>query len=218
MNSRQYTFTMHDAPASLGTVTEFENTPVAVAFLAGEKMQELCRRFGFLMLLSQNLEIELKMCLNYIWIVHQKNDRRARFEGDPDDANFNDLIKMFRQELDMRQPGSKEIIDDLHEAKNLRNHLAHAFIYPEGRFFDFLTPGGQNKVADEMDRMMNILYPITALVIHVRSAFAAEVGLTPDAMEKMNRQWIDSMDDARKATDEALEELNSEESDGLRED
>ncbi len=117
--------------------------PIAVLFTAKGSLTEICRLYGYLMLLGQNLEFELRECLISIQFALALRGIKPRCTGSPERAKFDKLIQMFAAQLNTDHPPTKEFVDELHRARKLRNHLAHGFLSPaepsQTRREDFLS-------------------------------------------------------------------------------
>ena len=119
--------------------------PVAALFTDKGAPTEICQRYGYLMLLGQNLEIELRVCLTWMQLSFTLRGITSRFSGNPDTAKFDKLIEMFAKHLNISHSPTKEFVDELHRARKLRNRLAHGFIGP-GQGAYFITHDGQQKI------------------------------------------------------------------------
>lgn len=189
---RSGTFCLYDPPAELrsGAALEKENVLRSrpfVAIFVGEGLKEICRMYGYLMLLGVNLEVELRVCLQYLSLALSLKKARPRFSGDPDTAKFEDLIKMFAAQLDRRDAGSRQLVDDLHRARKLRNRLAHGFL-DVGPSKDYLTPGGREKALHNLKQAEKVIFPLIMIVNLVGRAYASEVGVTTEYIKKLSER------------------------------
>lgn len=116
-------------------------TPVAALLTGKGAPSEICRLYGYLMLLGQNLEFELRECLISMRSSFRLRDITPHFSGTPEKAKFEKLITMFSAQLNLDHPPTKEFVDELHRARKFRNRLAHGFLSPsEGVYM--VTHGG----------------------------------------------------------------------------
>src|SRR5262249_37317212 len=104
--------------------------PIAGLFGTSGTPLEICRLYGYLMLLGQNLEFELRECLLSMEVSLRIRGIKPRFSGKPGKASFEKLIDMFGAQLNTAHPPTKEFVDELHRARKLRNRLAHGFLHP----------------------------------------------------------------------------------------
>ena len=190
---RQFEFSLYDPPeeirsgAALTQENMLRSRPFAAIF-TDDALKEICRLYGYLMLLGQNLEVELRVCLGYISLALCRRGVSARFKGDPETADFTDLIRMFASQLDTRHTGSRRIVDELHRARKLRNTLAHGFLAAdESRYY--LTPGGRESVLQRLKRTESVFFPLTMVVNTVGRAYAADIGVTTEYISKLSERW-----------------------------
>jgi hypothetical protein len=105
--------------------------PVAALFTGQGAPTEICRFYGYLMLLGQNLEFELRECLTSMAVAFAIRGITPRFTGNPKRAKFEKLIDMLAAQLNVADPPTKEFVDELDRARKLRNRLAHGFLVPQ---------------------------------------------------------------------------------------
>jgi hypothetical protein len=209
---RQFQFSLFDPPEEIrsGVALSQENMlasrPFAAIF-ADDSLKEICRLYGYLMLLGQNLEVELRVCLGYVSLALSRKGLSARFIGDPDRADFADLIRMFESQLDTRYVGSRRIVGELHRARKLRNRLAHGFLVAdESRYF--LTPGGRESVLQRLKRTESVFFPLIMIVNLVGRAYAAEIGMTTEYIKKLADRWKAEQRQIETDLKEAFEDEN----------
>lgn len=190
---RQFELSLYDPPEEIrsGVALTQENIlrsrPFAAIFTE-DKLTEICRLYGYLMLLGQNLEVELRVCLSYISLALRRRGATARFTGDPDIADFIDLVRMFESQLDTRHRGSRHVVSELHRARTLRNRLAHGFL-AVGESNYYLTPGGKESLLQRLKRTESVFFPLIMVVNMVGRAYAADLGLTTDYIHSLAERW-----------------------------
>jgi hypothetical protein len=190
---RQFEISLYDPPEEIrsGVALTQENMmrsrPFAAIF-TDDALKEICRLYGYLMLLGQNLEVELRVCLSYVSLALLRRGVSARFTGDPDTADFKDLIRMFESQLDTRQTGSRRIVGELHRARKLRNMLAHGFLAADESQY-YLTSGGRESVLQQLKRTESVFFPLIMVVNLVGRAYAADLGLTAEYIRKLADRW-----------------------------
>jgi hypothetical protein len=190
---RQFEFSLHDPPkeilsgAALTQESILRSCPFAAVF-TDDALKEICRLYGYLMLLGQNLEVELRVCLGYISLALGRRGVSASFTGDPDTAAFTDLIRMFESQLDTQHTGSRRVIGELHRARKLRNTLAHGFLAADELRY-YLTPGGRQSVLQRLKRTESVFFPLVMLVNTVGRAYAADIGVTTEYISKLSERW-----------------------------
>src|SRR6266480_1010141 len=151
--------------------------PVAALFTGKGAPTEICRLYGYLMLLGQNLEFELRECLTSMQFAFALRGITPRSTSNPEKAKFNELIQMFAAQLNVEHPPTKEFVDELHRARKLRNRLAHGFLSPaEGSYY--ITPGGQQAVLHRLKLAEKIFFPLITVIGHLGRGYAADYGVT----------------------------------------
>jgi len=190
---RHFELSLFDPPEMIrsGAALTRENMPRSRPFTAiftDDTLKEICRLYGYLMLLGQNLEVELRVCLGYVSLALLRRGALARFSGDPDTARFKDLIRMFEAQLDTRHSGSQHIVRELHRARELRNRLAHGFL-EVGESQYYLTPGGRDNVLQRLRRAESVFFPLVMVVNMVGRAYAADLGLTDEYIKRLAERW-----------------------------
>ena len=181
--------------------------PVAALFTGKGAPTEICRLYGYLMLLGQNLEIELRVCLTWMQLSFALRGVTPRFNGDPEEANFNKLVKMFAAQLNIAHTPTKEFVDELHRARELRNHLAHGFIAP-GQGAYFITHGGQQAILHRLRLAEKIFFPVIMLISSLSRGYAADLGETNEVIERRRKEW----DAEQQRIDEELKDILDDES------
>lgn len=181
--------------------------PVAALFTGEGAPAEICRRYGYLMLLGQNLEIELRVCLTWMQLSFALRGIKPRFNGDPEGNKFNNLIQMFATQLDTDHSPTKKFVDELHRARDLRNRLAHGFIGP-GQGAYFITHGGQQATLHRLKLSEKIFFPVIMLISSLGRGYAADLGMTNEAIERRRKAW----DAEQRRIDEELRDILAENS------
>ena len=194
--------------AALTKENMLRSRPFAAIF-TDDKLKEICKMYGYLMLLGQNLEVELRVCLSYLSLALLLKRVSPRLTGDPDTARFEDLIKMFGAQLDPRDAGSRQLVADLHRARKLRNRLAHGFLNV-GPSKDYLTSGGREKTLQQLKQAETVIFPLIMVVNLVGRAYAAEVGVTTEYIKKVSERHKQE----QKQIEADLRELLNDESEG----
>jgi hypothetical protein len=139
------------------------SVPVAALFATQGAPTEICRLYGYLMLLGQNLEFELRECLISMEFSMALRGIKPRFSGKPEKATFEKLIDMLSAQLNTAHRPTKDSVDDLHRARKLRNRLAHGFLHPsQGEYF--ITHGGQQATLHRLKLAEKIFFPIIMFV------------------------------------------------------
>jgi hypothetical protein len=160
--------------------------PVAAIFMAKGPLTEICRLYGYLMLLGQNLEFELRECVTSMEFAFALRGIKRRFTGNPEKAKFDKLIDMFAAQLNTRDPETKEFVDELDRARKLRNRLAHGFLEPSERMY-FITPGGQQAVLHRLKLAEKIFFPVIMCVSNISRGYAADYGVTAEFVERRRK-------------------------------
>lgn len=181
--------------------------PFAALFTGKGAPTEICRLYGYLMLLGQNLEIELRECLKWMELSFTLRGIIPRFSGSPDKAKFDKLIEMFAKQLNVAHTPTKELVDELHRARKLRNRLAHGFIGP-GQGAYFITHGGQQAIVHRLKLAERIFFPIIMLISSIGHGYAADLGLTNEVIQGRREAW----DAAQRKIDEELKDILDENS------
>jgi hypothetical protein len=171
---------------ALKTGVVMKTAPVAAIFTAKGPLTEICRLYGYLMLLGQNLEFELRECLTSMQFAFALRGIKRRFTGNPEKAKFDKLIDMFAAQLNTKHPETKEFIDELHRARKLRNRLAHGFLEPSEVKY-FTTPGGQQAVLHRLKRAEKIFFPVIMLIGDIGRGYAADYGVTAEFVERRRK-------------------------------
>jgi hypothetical protein len=162
------------------------SVPVAALFATTGAPSEICRVYGYLMLLGQNLEFELRECLISIEFSLALRGIKPRFFGKPEKATFEKLIDMFAAQLNTKHPPTKEFVDDLHRARKLRNRLAHGFLHPsQGDYF--ITHGGQQAMLHRLKLAEKIFFPVVMFVGRIGRGYAADLGVTAEFVERQRK-------------------------------
>ena len=171
-NVKKYEIRIFDPPkvfetgAALRPGVVVSSVPIAAIFTAKGPPTEICRLYGYLMLLGQNLELELRECLMTMQFSFALRGVKCRFAGNPEKAKFDKLIEMFAAQLDTRHAQTNEFVEMLHRARKLRNRLAHGFLTPsEGEYY--ITPGGQQAVLQRLRQAEKIFFPVITMVGHI---------------------------------------------------
>ncbi len=165
--------------------------------------------YGYLMLLGQNLEVELRVCLSYLSLALSIKRIKPRFAGDPNKERFEDLIRMFEAQLDTRDAGSRRLVGDLHRARKLRNTLAHGFL-DVGPSKDYLTTGGREKALQQLRKAETVIFSLIMVVNLVGRAYAADVGVTTEYINKLSERHKQE----QKQIEADLQDLLKDESEG----
>jgi hypothetical protein len=160
--------------------------PIAAAFTYAGRPTEICRLYGYLMLLGQNLEFELRECLMNMRFAFAFRGVKPRFTGNPEKAKFEKLIQMFASQLNVEHPPTKEFVGELDRARKLRNRLAHGFFSPSELTY-YVTPGGQRAVLHRLKLAEKIFFPLVMLIGHLGRAYAADYGVTDEFVERRRR-------------------------------
>jgi len=180
--------------------------PVAAIFTAKGPLTEICRLYGYLMLLGQNLEFELRECLTSMQFAFALRGIKRRFTGNPEKAKFDKLIVMFSAQLNTRHPETKEFVEELDRARKLRNRLAHGFLEPsEGTYLT--TPGGQQAVLHRLKLAERIFFPLIMLIGHIGRGYAADYGVTAELVERRRK----AMEAERRQIDNDLKDILGDE-------
>lgn len=160
--------------------------PVAALFAAKGTPTEICRIYGYLMLLGQNLEFELRECLTSMQCSFALRGIKPRFTGKPEKAKFDKLIEMLAAQLNTKHPSTRKFVDELHRARKLRNRLAHGFLHPaEGEYY--ISHGGQQAILHRLKLAEAIFFPIIMFIGHLAHAYAADFGLTAEYAERLRK-------------------------------
>jgi hypothetical protein len=165
------------------TARPMRAVPVAALFTADGAATEICRVYGYLMLLGQNLEFELRECLVSMELSFALRGLKPRFRGRPEKAKFEKLIDMLAAQLNTNHPSTQDFVDELHRARKLRNRLAHGFLAPShGEYF--ISPGGQQAILHRLRLAEKIFFPIIIFVGNLGRAYAADYGLTAEVVRR----------------------------------
>lgn len=181
--------------------------PVAALFTGKGAPTEICRLYGYLMLLGQNLEIELRVCLTWMQLSFALRGITPRFNGNPEKAKFDKLIEMFAAQLNIAHSPTKEFVNELHRARKLRNRLAHGFIGP-GQGAYFITHGGQQAILHRLKLAEKIFFPVIMLISSLSRGYAADLGETSEVIERRRKEW----DTEQHRIDEELKDILDDES------
>jgi hypothetical protein len=187
---QQYEISIFDPPQSYVDRSAFEQAnlmraaPAAAAFTGPGLPTEICRTYGYLMLLGQNLEDELRECLLSLELALALKHKKARYAGFPETADFCDLIRMLECQLDKSHGGSRRFAASLHQARKLRNRLAHS-LFGSKDILDITTKTGQEKMLARLRATEKVFFPLIMVVNHINRAYAAEFGLTNQVFDKM---------------------------------
>lgn len=160
--------------------------PVTALFATTGAPSEICRLYGYLMLLGQNLEFELRECVISMEFSLALRGIKPRFSGKPEKARFEKLIDMFAAQLNTAHAPTKDFVDELHRARKLRNRLAHGFLHPaQGEYF--ITHGGQQATLHRLKLAEKIFFPVVIFVGRIGRAYAADLGLTAEFVERQRK-------------------------------
>ena len=181
--------------------------PVVALFTGKGAPTEICRLYGYLMLLGQNLEFELRECLTSMQFAFALRGITPRSTRNPEKAKFEELIQMFAAQLNVEHPPTKEFVDELHRARKLRNRLAHGFLSPaEGSYYT--TPGGQQAVLHRLKLAEKIFFPPIMVIGHLCRGYAADYGVTDEFIERRRKAW----DAERQQIEQDLKDILDDES------
>ena len=154
---RSFSLSLYDPPRTIrdGSAFTREGTaglaPMAAAFTGTGRLSDICRLYGYIFLLGQNLETEMRECLLTIEFASAAKRKKWRSTSSPERAKFAGLIRMFGNQLDQSHAGSREFMRFLDRARRLRNGLAHGFFAPSEIQY-IRTPGGQEKLYDRLKK------------------------------------------------------------------
>ena len=162
--------------------------PVAALFTGKGAPTEICRLYGYLMLLGQNLEYELRECLISMKFAFALRGIRPRFSGNPEKAKFDRLIDMFAAQLNADHPPTKNFIVELHRARKLRNRLAHGFLSPSECAY-YITPGGQQAVLHRLRLSEKVFFPLVMFIGGIGRDYAADCGVTDEVIARRRKAW-----------------------------
>jgi hypothetical protein len=95
---------------------------------------------------------------------------------------------MFESQLDTKHRGSRQLVDDLHNARKLRNRLAHGFL-DVGESQYYLTLGGRQSVLERLRRTEEMFFPLILVVNMAGRAYAADLGMTAEYIRKQSECW-----------------------------
>ena len=188
---RSFDFQIIDPPISFANRDPdsiVPGVPVASMFALGGPPTEICRLYGYLMLLGQNLEFELRECLASVKLALGLRGISPQFTGNPERATFEKLIDMFARQLDTSHGPTCELVEELHRARMLRNRLAHGFLSPVAGNY-YMTHGGQQVVIHRLQIAEKLLFPLISLVGYVGRSYAADYGLTKDCIDRHHKAW-----------------------------
>jgi hypothetical protein len=186
---RKYNISIFDPPKTFESGAALKPgvaVPIAALFTAKGPLTETCRLYGYLMLLGQNLEFELRECLVSLQFAFALRRIEPRFTGNPEKAKFEKLIDMLAAQLNTKDPETKEFVDELHRARKLRNRLAHGFLKPS-EFAYFTTHGGQQAVLHRLKLAEKIFFSVISLVGHIGRGYAADYGVTDEFVERRRK-------------------------------
>jgi hypothetical protein len=187
---REFSPSLYDPPKSFegGSAFAKENqlrsVPMAAAFTRKGLRSDICRTYGYISLLGQNLEVELRECLLNLELALALRGRKKRYSGSPEKAKFEKLIQMFEKQLDLSHKGSRNLVDCLHRARKLRNLLIHGFFSPQEVQY-FRTAGGEAKMYEKLKKCETVFFPIIGLVSMVSRAYAADFGFTNEVFDRI---------------------------------
>jgi hypothetical protein len=172
---RQYNISIYDPPGEIrsGAALSEENMRHSLPFAAifkQDSLKDICRLYGYLMLLGQNLEVELRVCLEYLQLALLLKGKPPRFAGNSEKATFDKLIEMFASQLDISDPNTEQLVKDLHQARLFRNRLAHGFLDVADSQY-YLTPGGRASVLRRLKLAERVFFPLVMLVNMVGRAY-----------------------------------------------
>jgi len=74
------------------TGAPMRDAPIAALFRSEGALTEICRLYGYLMLLGHNLEFELRECLSDMKFAFAVRGIKARFTGNPKKAMFRNYL------------------------------------------------------------------------------------------------------------------------------
>jgi hypothetical protein len=188
----RYNFLVYDPPAAIasGEACSPDNVDRSWEFLfarhfhSQDDLAELCRLYGYLMLLGQELENELRTCLRYMTLSLSARGLRPRFTGDIAAADFLTLVDMFAAQLHTEDRDTRRFVSDLHKARKIRNRLAHHFLSPDEIEY-YITQGGRNAVVNRLTNAARFFSTLAVAINVVSRAYAAEVGMTTDAIARL---------------------------------
>jgi hypothetical protein len=163
-----------------------QSVPVAGLFATSGTPSEICRLYGYLMLLGQNLEFELRECLISMEFSLRIRGIKPRFSSRPEKAKFEKLIDMFAAQLNTAHLPTKEFVDELHRARKLRNRLAHGFLHPSQCDY-FVTAGGQQAILHRLKLAEKIFFPVICFIGRIGRGYAADLGVTAEYIEKQRQ-------------------------------
>jgi hypothetical protein len=187
---REFSPSLYDPPKSFedGTAFTEENQmrslPMAAMFTGKGLRSDICRLYGYISLLGQNLEVELRECLLNLELALALRGRKKRYKGSPEKVKFNTLIEMFEKQFDPSDKGSRDLIDCLHRARKLRNLLIHGFFSPQ-EIQHFLTAGGEAKMYEKLKKCETVFFPVIGLINMISRAYAADYGFTNDVFDRI---------------------------------
>ena len=191
---RSFSLRIFDPPKQFETEEPSEpislmgSPPIAALFATNGPPTEICRLYGYLMLLGQNLEFELRECLMSMQFALAIRGIKPRCTGNPEKAKFDRLIQMFAAQLNINHPPTKAFVDDLHRARKLRNHLAHGFLSPAECAY-FITQGGQQAILHRLKLAEKIFFPVIMVVDRLSHAYARDYGVTDDFIKQRQKAW-----------------------------
>ena len=191
---RSFKLRIFDPPKQFETqdggkaISTMGSPPIAALFTAKGSLTEICRLYGYLMLLGQNLEFELRECLMSMQFAFAIRGIEPRCAGNPEKAKFDKLIQMFAAQLNINHPPTKEFVDELHRARKLRNHLAHGFLSPAESTY-FITHGGQQAVLHRLKLAEKIFFPVIIVISRLNRAYAADYGVTDEFLKRRREAW-----------------------------
>jgi len=157
---------------------------------------EFREHFGYLVLVLQELEQEIKSTVGYMKQACEKNQIPEYFEQDPKDAPFEVLIRMFSSQLD-QSAGSCDLINKLHEARKYRNRLAHCFLDAKALEYH-ISAGGRKKTIDNLKRRTEYVIALVMVIHRIGRAYATDIGLTDEVIHRasaFNREQLGLDDD-----------------------
>ena len=148
-------------------------------------------KYGLLILVFQELEMELKTTLDYMKKSYEQNKIPETFHIEPCEASFSELISMFGNQLDCTD-GSRDLIRMLHEARKYRNRLAHEFLTAESMEYH-MSYGGRKKIIQILDERIRAVIPLVMVVNRVGRAYATDVGMTDNHCDSVGTRRRESL-------------------------
>jgi len=183
---------------------------MAVVFTGTELRNEICRLYGYLLLLGQDLEHSLRNCLESAERAFNTKSTPIPYYGDPQEASFLDLIAMFGSLLDKSHPGSRQLVSSLHRARKLRNRLAHGFLAdlePQ----DISSDGAIGKLHDRLKAVESVFFPQIMVIRTIGRGYDAEYGLTDELIDQLIRKGREEQERIDREIESLLEPDSEEE-------